>query len=297
MTEPRLSIEKLSVTYASARGKLTAIQDLSLSVTNGQFVAVLGPSGCGKSTLLNIASGLLSPSGGLVSIQGKPVTGPRPDVGIVFQQPTLLPWKSVIENVLVPVQAMGMKVSEHMERARSLIKMVRLEGFENHYPNELSGGMQQRVGIARGFMHDPQLLLMDEPFAALDAMTREHMTDELQSMWMQSGKSVLFITHSIPEAVYLADRVVVLSARPGTVVDVIEVPIPRPRTRHPPIGSIGDRASCSWIRIRTRQSPTFPDLARPRAQCAAGRRARAEATRRALSAPARGCGLDTYVAL
>jgi NitT/TauT family transport system ATP-binding protein len=116
-----------------------------------------------------------------------------------------------------------------MERARSLIKMVRLEGFENHYPNELSGGMQQRVGIARGFMHDPQLLLMDEPFAALDAMTREHMTDELQSMWMQSGKSVLFITHSIPEAVYLADRVVVLSARPGTVVDVIEVPIPRPR--------------------------------------------------------------------
>ena len=230
MTEPRLSIEKLSVTYASARGKLTAIQDLSLSVTNGQFVAVLGPSGCGKSTLLNIASGLLSPSGGLVSIQGKPVTGPRPDVGIVFQQPTLLPWKSVIENVLVPVQAMGMKVSEHMERARSLIKMVRLEGFENHYPNELSGGMQQRVGIARGFMHDPQLLLMDEPFAALDAMTREHMTDELQSMWMQSGKSVLFITHSIPEAVYLADRVVVLSERPGTVVDVIEVPIPRPRT-------------------------------------------------------------------
>ena len=230
MTEPRLSIEKLSVTYASARGKLTAIQDLSLSVTNGQFVAVLGPSGCGKSTLLNSASGLLSPSGGLVSIQGKPVTGPRPDVGIVFQQPTLLPWKSVIENVLVPVQAMGMKVSEHMERARSLIKMVRLEGFENHYPNELSGGMQQRVGIARGFMHDPQLLLMDEPFAALDAMTREHMTDELQSMWMQSGKSVLFITHSIPEAVYLADRVVVLSARPGTVVDVIEVPIPRPRT-------------------------------------------------------------------
>jgi len=166
----------------------------------------------------------------LVSIQGEPVTGPRPDVGIVFQQPTLLPWKSVIENVLVPVQAMGMRVSEHMERARSLIKMVRLEGFENHYPNELSGGMQQRVGIARGFMHDPQLLLMDEPFAALDAMTREHMTDELQSMWMQSGKSVLFITHSIPEAVYLADRVVVLSERPGTVVDVIEVPIPRPRT-------------------------------------------------------------------
>lgn len=248
MTEPRLSIEKLSVTYASARGKLTAVRDLSLRVTDGEFVAVLGPSGCGKSTLLNIASGLLAPSRGQVAIQGKPVAGPRRDVGIVFQQPTLLPWKSVLENVLVPVQAMGLPVSEHMDRALSLIRMVRLEGFEKHYPNELSGGMQQRVGIARGFMHDPQLLLMDEPFAALDAMTREHMTDELQAMWMQSGKSVLFITHSIPEAVYLADRVVVLSERPGTVVDVIDVPIPRPRTLET-LGSPEFNTICNRLRM------------------------------------------------
>lgn len=226
----RLSIEGLGVTYASARGRLPAVNNLSLSVADGEFVAVLGPSGCGKSTLLNIASGLLAPSRGKVQIQGRPVTGPRRDVGIVFQQPTLLPWKTVLQNVLVPVAAMGLSTADSLARAHELLRLVRLEGFEHHYPNELSGGMQQRVGIARGFMHDPELLLMDEPFAALDAMTREHMTDELQAMWMHSGKSVLFITHSIPEAVYLADRVVVLSERPGTVVDVIDVPLPRPRT-------------------------------------------------------------------
>ncbi|MGA0572065.1 ABC transporter ATP-binding protein [Variovorax sp. VNK109] len=245
---PRLSIENLSVTYASARGRLTAVRDLNLQVADGEFVAVLGPSGCGKSTLLNIASGLLKPSSGKVQIQGQPVAGPRRDVGIVFQQPTLLPWKTVLQNVLVPVEAMGLRVEDHMDRARALIRLVRLEGFEGHYPNELSGGMQQRVGIARGFMHDPQLLLMDEPFAALDAMTREHMSDELQDMWRQSGKSVLFITHSIPEAVYLADRVVVLSERPGTVVDVIDVPLPRPRTIAT-LGSAEFNAICNRLRL------------------------------------------------
>lgn len=243
----RLSIEHLTLTYASARGPLTALRDLSLQVHDGEFVAVLGPSGCGKSTLLNIASGLLSPSKGQVFIHGEAVNAPRRDVGIIFQQPTLLPWKTVLQNVLVPMQAMGLAVQPHEERARQLIRLVRLEGFENHYPYELSGGMQQRVGIARGFMHDPQLLLMDEPFAALDAMTREHMTDELQAMWMQSGKSVLFITHSIPEAVYLADRVVVLSARPGTVMEVVEVPIPRPR-RIDTLGSAQFNAICNRLR-------------------------------------------------
>ena len=247
MTAPRLSIENLTVTYASARGPLTALRELSLDVANGEFVAVLGPSGCGKSTLLNIASGLLAPSKGRVAIRGEAVSAPRRDVGIVFQQPTLLPWKTVLQNVLVPMQAMGQPVAEHVPRARELIRLVRLEGFENHYPHELSGGMQQRVGIARGFMHDPQLLLMDEPFAALDAMTREHMTDELQAMWMQSGKSVLFITHSIPEAVYLADRVVVLSARPGTVVDVVDVPLARPR-RLDTLGSPAFNDICSRLR-------------------------------------------------
>ena len=258
MTAPRLSIEKLTVTYASARGPLTALRDLSLQVADGEFVAVLGPSGCGKSTLLNIASGLLAPSSGQVTICGEPVSTPRRDVGIVFQQPTLLPWKTVLENVLVPIHAMGLSVDAHRSRARDLIRMVRLEGFENHYPHELSGGMQQRVGIARGFMHDPQLLLMDEPFAALDAMTREHMTDELQAMWMQSGKSVLFITHSIPEAVYLADRVVVLSPRPGTVIEVVEVPIPRPR-RLDTLGSPEFNAICNRLRAHFRAPASQPE--------------------------------------
>ena len=247
MTASRLSIENLAVTYASARGPLTALQDLSLEVADGEFVAVLGPSGCGKSTLLNIASGLLTPSRGRVAIRGEPVTAPRRDVGIVFQQPTLLPWKTVLQNILIPIQALRLPLSDYRERARDLIRLVRLEGFENHYPYELSGGMQQRVGIARGFMHDPQLLLMDEPFAALDAMTREHMTDELQAMWMQSGKSVLFITHSIPEAVYLADRVVVLSGRPGTVLEVLKVPIPRPR-RVSTLGSPEFNEICNRLR-------------------------------------------------
>ncbi len=258
MTAPRLSIEKLTVTYASARGPLTALRDLSLEVADGEFVAVLGPSGCGKSTLLNIASGLLTPSSGQVAICGEPVRTPRRDVGIVFQQPTLLPWKTVLENVLVPMQAMGLPVDAHRDRARDLIRLVRLEGFENHYPHELSGGMQQRVGIARGFMHDPQLLLMDEPFAALDAMTREHMTDELQAMWMQSGKSVLFITHSIPEAVYLADRVVVLSARPGTVIEVIDIPIARPR-RLDTLGSPEFNAICNRLRAHFRAPTSDPE--------------------------------------
>ncbi|WP_374666842.1 ABC transporter ATP-binding protein [Ramlibacter sp.] len=254
MSVPRLAIDNLTVTYASARGPLTALRDLNFEVGDGEFVAVLGPSGCGKSTLLNIASGLLAPSKGRVAIRGEAVTAPRRDVGIVFQQPTLLPWKTVLQNVLVPMQAMGQPLAAHEARARELIRLVRLEGFENHYPYELSGGMQQRVGIARGFMHDPQLLLMDEPFAALDAMTREHMTDELQAMWMQSGKSVLFITHSIPEAVYLADRVVVLSARPGTVVDVIDVPIERPR-RIETLGSPEFNAICNRLRAFFRAPP------------------------------------------
>lgn len=226
----RLTISDLTVVYSGARGGLTALASLSMSVKAGEFVSVLGPSGCGKSTLLGIASGLLAPTHGVVQIDGLGVTGPRRDVGIVFQQPTLLPWCTVLGNVLAPIAAVTKPRAEHDERAKALIRLVRLEGFEGHYPHELSGGMQQRVAIARGFMHDPSLLLMDEPFAALDAMTRELMTDELQSLWMRTGKSVLFITHSIPEAVYLSDRVIVLSARPGTVRDVVSIDLPRPRT-------------------------------------------------------------------
>ena len=220
----------LAVTYSSSRGPVKALEGLSATLAQGEFLSVLGPSGCGKSTLLKVVAGLLRPSAGTVSLRGVPITGPRPDVGIVFQQPTLLPWQSTLDNVLLPVRTLGLDLAAGREKAHALLKLVGLDKFSNHYPNELSGGMQQRVGIARGLIHDPALLLMDEPFAALDAMTREHMMMELQRIWMAAGKSVLFITHSIPEAVFLSDRIVVLSARPGRTVREIEVGLPRPRT-------------------------------------------------------------------
>ena len=225
-----LRAENLAVTYSSSRGPVKALENLSASLGEGEFLSVLGPSGCGKSTLLKVVAGLLKPSSGTVSLSGAPITGPRPDVGIVFQQPTLLPWQSALDNVLLPVRTLGHDLTAGREKAHALLKLVGLEKFASHYPSELSGGMQQRVGIARGLVHDPALLLMDEPFAALDAMTREHMTMELQRIWMAARKSVLFITHSIPEAVFLSDRIVVLSERPGRTIREVEIDLPRPRT-------------------------------------------------------------------
>ena len=228
-SEAQLIIDDLRVVYESRRGSLVAVDQLSFAVQKKEFVAVLGPSGCGKSTLLRIVSGLLRPTSGRVTLNGEPITGPRPDVGIVFQKPVLLPWKTVIENVLVPIRALRLSIKQYEKRARELLRLVGLEDFANHYPHELSGGMQQRVGIARGLIHDPPMLLMDEPFAALDAMTRESMSAELQSIWMETDKAVLFITHSIPEAVFLADRVLVFSDRPAKVVDIVDINLPRPR--------------------------------------------------------------------
>jgi NitT/TauT family transport system ATP-binding protein len=226
---PVLSINQMNLVYHSTRGPITAIRDLSFSIRKGEFVSILGPSGCGKSTLLKIVSGLLRPTSGNVVLANVEVKGPRPDIGIVFQQPTLLPWKTVLENVLVPIRAMRLPVAEYKDRAHDLLRLVGLGDFVSHYPYELSGGMQQRVGIARGLIHDPAMLLMDEPFAALDAMSREFMMDELQQIWMTTGKLVLFITHSIPEAVYLSDRVLTLSPRPGRVIDDIKIDLPRAR--------------------------------------------------------------------
>ncbi|MGL4556566.1 MAG: ABC transporter ATP-binding protein, partial [Afipia sp.] len=188
---PVLSINQMNLIYNSTRGPITAIRDLSFSIRKGEFVSILGPSGCGKSTLLKIVSGLLRPTSGNVVLADVEVKEPRPDIGIVFQQPTLLPWKTVLENVLVPIRAMRMPADEYKDRAHDLLRLVGLGDFVNHYPYELSGGMQQRVGIARGLIHDPAMLLMDEPFAALDAMSREFMMDELQQIWMTTGKSVL----------------------------------------------------------------------------------------------------------
>ena len=228
--EAHLRVADVELVYQTSRGPLKALDRLTFDVASGEFVCVVGPSGCGKSTLLKLVSGLLLPSGGQVLLGGQPVRKPRPDVGIVFQQATLLPWKTVYENVMVPVRALGRRVDEYRDKADELLRLVGLQDFRSHYPRELSGGMQQRVAVARGLVHDPALLLMDEPFAALDAMTRESMMGELQRIWMSTRKSVLFITHSIPEAVFLADRIVVFGPRPGRVIEEIRVDIPRPRT-------------------------------------------------------------------
>jgi NitT/TauT family transport system ATP-binding protein len=225
-----LDIDDVSLVYQTRRGEIQALSNIDLSVARGEFLSILGPSGCGKSTLLKIAAGLLHPTRGQAKIAGTPITAPSTGVGVAFQKPQLLPWKTVIENVLLPIRASGKPLAAAKERAAALLRMVQLDEFTNNYPRELSGGMQQRVGLARMLAHDPDLLLMDEPFAALDAMTRESLTLELQRIWLQHAKSVLFITHSIPEAVFLSDRVLVMSARPGRVVESYAIDLPRPRT-------------------------------------------------------------------
>lgn len=207
-----------------------ALDGIDFSISEGEFISVIGPSGCGKTTLLRIIGGLLTKTGGDVILRGKPVEGPRRDIGIVFQEAVLLPWLSVMENVMLPIKVQKREEKTYSQKARELIKMVGLEGFEKRYPNELSGGMQQRVAICRALIHEPSILLMDEPFGALDAMTRELMNLELQNIWMKSKKTILFITHSISEALFLSDRVIVLSKRPSRIIKVIPIEFERPRT-------------------------------------------------------------------
>lgn len=208
-----------------------AVTGIDLDLRRHEFVAVVGPSGCGKSTLLRMISGLLKPTEGKVSVFGRQVDGPRDDVGIVFQKPTLLPWLSVRRNVLFPLKhKFGRYSREDEKRAGELLAMAGLESFADKMPDELSGGMQQRVGIVRALLLNPDILLMDEPFSALDAMTREQIGFDLLKIWEEQPKTVLFITHSIAEAVLLADRVLVMSKRPGTLQEMIDVDLPRPRT-------------------------------------------------------------------
>ena len=230
---PKLEVERLTKRYWQERDKreVLALEDVSVGVEDGEFTAIVGPSGCGKTTLLNIIAGLLPYSEGNVKIDGKKVSGPGIDRAVVFQHSSLLPWRTIVGNIRY-----GMEMQKRFdeatmrERAERFLKMVGLVGFERHYPRELSGGMQQRVNLARALAADPKVLLMDEPFAALDAQTREFMQAELLKIWSQARKTVLFITHQINEAVYLADRVVVMSARPGRVKDVFRIPFDRPRT-------------------------------------------------------------------
>jgi NitT/TauT family transport system ATP-binding protein len=229
----KLSIEHLSKRYWFEREdrEVLAVSDVSLAVEDGEFLAIVGPSGCGKTTLLNIVAGLLPYEEGTVSIDGKRVDGPGVDRAVVFQHSSLLPWRTIAGNIRygMEMQRRFDEATMH-ERTDHFVKMVGLNGFEKHFPNELSGGMQQRVNLARALAADPKVLLMDEPFAALDAQTREFMQAELLKIWSQDRKTVLFITHQINEAVYLADRVAVMSARPGRLKGVFKVPFGRPRT-------------------------------------------------------------------
>ncbi|GEL21104.1 ABC transporter ATP-binding protein [Pseudonocardia sulfidoxydans NBRC 16205] len=229
-TDAWIRVAGLDKTYPARRSDPTvALQGIDLSVRRGEFVSVVGPSGCGKTTLLKILAGLVGRSEGEVEIAGTDVRGPLPQIGMVFQAATLLPWRTVRQNVLVPVEVQGLDKEKFGRRADELLEMVGLAEFANSYPYELSGGMQQRAGICRALVHDPAVLLMDEPFGALDAMTREYMNVELLRIWQQSGKTIVLVTHSIPEAVFLSDRVVVLSARPGRIAEVIDVELDRPR--------------------------------------------------------------------
>ena len=229
----KLSIEHLSKRYWFEREdrEVLAVSDVSFAVEDGEFLSIVGPSGCGKTTLLNIVAGLLPYEEGNVSIDGKRVEGPGVDRAVVFQHSSLLPWRTIAGNIRYGME-MQRRFDEATMRERTdhFVKMVGLSGFERHYPNELSGGMQQRVNLARALAADPKVLLMDEPFAALDAQTREFMQAELLKIWSQDRKTVVFITHQINEAVYLADRVAVMSARPGRLKEVFKVPFGRPRT-------------------------------------------------------------------
>lgn len=226
-----IHIANLSKTFATRDGgTVTALTGIDLEIPDRQFVSLVGPSGCGKSTLLRLVAGLVPIGAGTVSIDGEAVTEPRREVGIVFQNPTLLPWANITENVLFPLKIMHAMGPDSLERACDLLRLVGLEGFEDRAPRELSGGMQQRAAICRALIHDPEVLLLDEPFGALDALTREEMSLELLRIWTEQPKTILFVTHSITEAVLLSDRVVVMSPRPGRIDEIIDVPLARPRS-------------------------------------------------------------------
>ncbi len=229
MKEPLLEVKKLSATYLDRRGSLHVLDSLSFDVKRGEFVCVLGPSGSGKSTLLRILAGLVPIRSGAVKLNGKTVRGPQPGVSLVFQDPTLMPWRTVEENITLPLEVGNSSNGAMRARAKAMVALVGLGGFETALPRDLSGGMAQRAALGRALVQDPEILLMDEPFGSLDAITRERMGDELLHIWEADHKTILLVTHNINEAVYLADRVLVLSARPAQIKLDLPIRLPRPR--------------------------------------------------------------------
>jgi NitT/TauT family transport system ATP-binding protein len=225
-----IRLNGVSRTFTGRSGSVEALRGIDLDIAEGEFVAVLGRSGCGKSTLLRLMAGLLLSTEGEITVAGERVTKARPDIAMLFQRPALLPWRSVLDNVLLPTEIFGWARARHRQRALELLEMVGLGGFEKRLPHELSGGMQQRVSLCRSLIGEPRVMLMDEPFSALDALTREELSGELQRIHMENSATIVFVTHSIDEAVLLADRVVVLSPRPGRIRQVVGIDIPRPRS-------------------------------------------------------------------
>ncbi|WP_241687813.1 ABC transporter ATP-binding protein [Janthinobacterium sp. 17J80-10] len=228
-----LEVRELHIEFPGKKDTVRAVDGVEIEVASGEFISVIGPSGCGKSTLLNAVAGFVQPTSGSVNIDGKPITGPGADRGVVFQQYSLFPWKSVLGNVEFGLKLQGVARQVRQDKARHLLKLAGLAAFERHYPHQLSGGMKQRVGIIRALAANPRILLMDEPFGALDTQTRAIMQQILTDLWQTLGISVLFVTHDIDEAIFLSDRVYVMSARPGKIMDVVTIPLPRPR--HPDV--------------------------------------------------------------
>jgi len=229
MPESILEAIHLGKQYNTRQGLILAVEDVSFGVVPGEFLCIVGPSGCGKTTLLRLLSGLLMPDRGQVCLHGTPVPGPSREIGLVFQKANLMPWRTVFDNVLLPLQVQRLPVAGAEQRARNALDLVGLAEFANNYPAELSGGMEQRVAIARALVHEPEILLLDEPFGALDALTRERLNQELLRVWNTSRKTVVMVTHDIREAVFLSDRVLVLSQRPGRISATVPITLPRPR--------------------------------------------------------------------
>ena len=266
--ERYIEVTEVSKVYRNGPAEgIEAVSSLSFTLPRGQFVAVLGPSGCGKSTLLMMLGGLEAVTDGHIVVGGEPMTGPRTSIGIMFQDPTLLPWKSALDNVLFPIRVLKQPLDAYRSRARLLLERVGLDGFMHKKPHELSGGMRQRVAICRTLVYDPELLLMDEPFSALDAITRDEMNELLLDLWEQYTKTALFVTHSIREAVFLADRVLVMTRRPATIVEDLTIPFARPRSM-----ALGESPEfnriCGHLRERIEESHDRPRVRRadPKAQ-------------------------------
>jgi NitT/TauT family transport system ATP-binding protein len=249
MREPFLTVEGLTVAYDQSHRQLPVLDDVSFQVQETEFLCLVGPSGCGKTTLLKLIAGLQQPTAGQIRLAGRAVHRPSRQVGFVFQEPTLMDWRTVRENVMLPLELKGPGKEKAGRTAQTMLDLVGLTGFEDAYPAQLSGGMAQRVALARALVHDPQLLLLDEPFGALDALTRERMGRELLRIWRARRKTVVLVTHSVPEAVFLADRVLVLGPRPATIVAEVPVDLPRPRSQ-----TVREAPACSLMSQRVREA-------------------------------------------